>query len=102
MMSVSVAEIVKNRCRTMVAEPMEANACGTALYRDHVVCLSRDQAAQSRPTQVACLNRWYYYSRTVPSECSAGSVWESPSSASKRFLGHRGTPRESPHRREPR
>ena len=33
MMSVSVAEILKNRCRTMVAEPMEANACETALYR---------------------------------------------------------------------
>src|SRR5215510_7147331 len=33
MMSVSVAEILKNHCQTMVSEPMEANACGTALYR---------------------------------------------------------------------
>src|SRR5262249_18355699 len=55
MMSVSVAEIPKNRCRAMVGEPMEASACGTALYRNHVVRLGRDQAAQSRPTTVACL-----------------------------------------------
>src|SRR5262245_61535769 len=33
MMSVSVAEIPKNRCRTTTAEPMEANACETALSR---------------------------------------------------------------------
>src|SRR5215813_13070685 len=34
MMSVSVANIPKNRCRTTTAEPIEANACGTALYRE--------------------------------------------------------------------
>ena len=33
MMSVSVAEIQKDRCRTTVAEPIEGNASGTALYR---------------------------------------------------------------------
>ena len=33
MMSVSVAGIPKNRCRTTVAEPIGGNASGTALYR---------------------------------------------------------------------
>ena len=32
-MSVSVAKIPKNRCRTTVAEPIGENASGTALYR---------------------------------------------------------------------
>ena len=47
-------KIPESRCRTMVAEPMEANACETAFTEDHVVCLGRDQAAQRRPTTVAC------------------------------------------------
>jgi len=33
LMSVSVARIPKNRCRTTAAEPIGGNASGTALYR---------------------------------------------------------------------
>ena len=36
MMSVSVAGIQKNRCRTTVAEPMVETLSETALYRDQV------------------------------------------------------------------
>ena len=49
-MSVSVAGIPKNRCRTTVAERMGENASGTApLPGTKSVCLGRDQAARSGP-----------------------------------------------------
>jgi hypothetical protein len=48
MMSVSVAGIPKNRCRTTVAERMGGNASGTApLPGTKSVCLGRNQAART-------------------------------------------------------
>jgi len=53
MMSVSVAGIQKNRCRTTVAEPIGENASGTALYRGtRSVCLGRNNSAEGRSAEV--------------------------------------------------
>ena len=47
MMSVSVAGIQKNRCRTTVAERMGETRAELPFIGDQVVCLSHDQAARS-------------------------------------------------------
>jgi len=47
MMSVSVAGIQKNRCRTTVAERMGETLAELPFIGDQVVCLSHDQAARS-------------------------------------------------------
>src|SRR5215475_15728734 len=48
MMSVSVAGIQKNRCRTTVAEPMGQTGCGTALCRGDQVGTFRARSARPR------------------------------------------------------
>ena len=46
-MSVLVAGIPKNRCRTTVAEPMLETLAELPFIGDQVVCLSHNQAAQN-------------------------------------------------------
>ena len=47
MMSVSVAGIEKNRCRTTVAERMGETLAELPFIGDQIVCLSHDQAARN-------------------------------------------------------
>jgi class 3 adenylate cyclase len=46
MMSVSIAGIPKNRCRTTAAERVGETRAELPFIGDHVVCLSHDQAAE--------------------------------------------------------
>jgi hypothetical protein len=51
MMSVSVAGIPKNRCRTMIAERMVETRAELPFIGDQIVCLSHDHAARSATRQ---------------------------------------------------
>src|SRR5262245_43631887 len=53
MMSVSVAEILKNRCQTWQRSRWRQTLAELPFTGDHVVCLSRDQAARSAPVAIA-------------------------------------------------
>ena len=56
-MSVSVAEILKNRCQTWQRSRWRQTLAELPFTGDHVVCLSRDQAARSAPVAIAWAKR---------------------------------------------